>query len=233
MVAGVVEVWLDNPGGARHSGRRPAHGDSPLPVSLRRLLPCLLLSLGLPAQAAPACPAGQQSLCVGSCFCVPASAEIEALHRDLGRLAAQGLERWLQESRDALVARGADQPIPLHVRAQLEPYFDLRVLETARFAVGDATQFSAANTLLHNPDVQAVTLIDVVVFRSAAAAQDDVALWAHELKHVEQYLEWGVRGFAERYSRDHQAVEAPGYAMQRRVAADLRAAQAPLATTRE
>ncbi len=59
-----------------------------------------------------------------------------------------------------------------------------------------------------------MTLIDVIVFRHASDAQDNVALWAHELKHVEQYLDWGVAEFARRYTLDHRAVEQPAYALE-------------------
>lgn len=75
---------------------------------------------------------------------------------------------------------------------------------------------------MQNPDTEAVTLVDVIVFRSEEDAQTNVALWAHELWHVKQYQEWGVQGFANRYSEDFDAVEAPAYEMQLRVARDLR-----------
>lgn len=147
------------------------------------------------------------------------------IYDSVGRMAASGLEAWLLQARSTAAAAGV-QPIPLHIRARLEAYFDLQVLESVRYRVGDAAELDAANAMLHNPDVAAVTLVDIIVFRSAAAAEDDVALWAHELKHVEQYQQWGVAEFARRYTSDFQAVETPGYEMQRRVAADLKAAEA-------
>ncbi|WP_246533190.1 DUF4157 domain-containing protein [Pseudomonas lalucatii] len=162
-----------------------------------------------------------------SCFCAPGSREdMGALFEDMGQMAASGLGQWLRRSRNS--AATADiRPIPLHIRAHLEPYFDLQVLDSARYKVGDTTQFGAAHTLLQNPDVRAVTLIDIIVFREADDALDDVALWAHELHHVQQYLQWGVDGFATRYSRDYQAVEAPAYESQHRVAKDLPPRTAP------
>ncbi|MNF05204.1 hypothetical protein D3C80_2048820 [compost metagenome] len=75
--------------------------------------------------------------------------------------------------------------------------------------------------------MEAVTLVDIIVFRSEEAALNDVALWAHELVHVQQYQQWGVAEFARRYSRDYDTVEAPGYAMQRQVTAVLKADAAP------
>ena len=55
--------------------------------------------------------------------------------------------------------------------------------------------------------VPAMTLDDVIVFQDRRAALEDPKLWAHELKHVMQFAEWGVAGFATRYLRDYEAVE--------------------------
>jgi hypothetical protein len=67
-----------------------------------------------------------------------------------------------------------------------------------------------------------VTLVDIIVFRTAEAAETNVALWAHELKHVQQYQEWGVNGFAQRYTQDFNTVEAPAYQVQTEVGRVLR-----------
>ena len=81
---------------------------------------------------------------------------------------------------------------------------------------------SAANAVLHNPDVNAVTLIDTIIFRHANDAEDNVALWAHELKHVQQYQELGVEAFARRYTRNYDDLEAPAYEIEAQVAKALR-----------
>ena len=181
---------------------------------LRTVFACVLGSSIFSSQAQIACPSGQQPLCLGACVCVPVSAQhSETLYEQVQWLAAAGLETWIRQSRDRLALQES-QPVPLHIRSQLEPYFDLAVLETARYRVGDDSVLTAANTLLRNPDIVAVTLIDIIVFRNEADALDNVALWAHELKHVEQYLEWGVGEFARRYTRDYGSVEQPGYAME-------------------
>lgn len=191
----------------------------------RFCLAALLLSAAQSALGA-ACPTGQHQICVLTCFCAPGTREeMGEIYDNVGRMAAAGLETWLVQARNTAAA-GEVQPIPLHIRAQLEAYFDLRVLESVRYKIGDAAELDAANAMLQNPDVEAFTLVDIIVFRDAAAAEGDVALWAHELKHVEQYLEWGVAEFARRYTRDYQSVEGPGYEMQRRVTADLEAAAA-------
>ncbi|MEX6502499.1 DUF4157 domain-containing protein [Pseudomonas sp. 25A3E] len=187
---------------------------------LSPLILALLFAGG--AAAAGSCPPGQHQVCLLACFCAPDEAgDMGPLYDDLGRMAASGLAQWLVHSRNTLAA-GEVHAIPLNVRAQLEPYFDLQVLEGARYRVGDAEQLSAAGAMLHNPDVQAVTLVDVVVFRHEHDALDNVALWAHELTHVEQYQQWGVSEFARRYTRDYQSVEAPAYQKQGRVAKALR-----------
>jgi hypothetical protein len=205
----------------------PEEPDSPWEFSLsatysRWLLRLAVLLLGLgTALPALACPVGQHRVCVVACFCAPGSREeMGTIFDDLGKMAATSLEQWLVRSRNTAAA-GQTQPIPLHIRAHLEPYYDLQVLDSARYKVGDDVQLNAAHTMLQNPDVSAVTLIDIIVFRHEHDALDNVALWAHELKHVQQYLEWGVGEFARRYTRDHQAVEAPAYEIQRQVARAL------------
>lgn len=184
--------------------------------SLSLLALSTLLSAGVQAAG---CPSGQQQVCLLACFCAPRDAPgLDDLHR----LASTGLRDWIVQSRHRLLASGVE-PIPLHIRAELEPYFDFAVLDSVRFKVGDPVELNMAHTLMQNPDVSAVTLIDVIVFRDAAEARDDVALWAHELKHVEQYRQLGVDQFAARYARDYRALEAPAYQLQGQVRQALKA----------
>ncbi len=184
--------------------------------SLSLLALSAVLSAGVQAAG---CPTGQQQVCLLACFCAPQDAPgLDDLHR----LASTGLRDWIVQSRHRLLASGVE-PIPLHIRAELEPYFDFAVLDSVRFKVGDPVELNMAHTLMQNPDVSAVTLIDVIVFRDAAEARDDVALWAHELKHVEQYRQLGVDQFAARYARDYRALEAPAYQLQGQVRQALKA----------
>ncbi|MDT4811579.1 hypothetical protein FQZ97_445190 [compost metagenome] len=157
-----------------------------------------------------------------TCFCAPGNpGDMAPLLEGVNQMAASSLQQWIVESRNAMPDTLL-HPIPLHIRAQLEQYYDLQVLDTARFKVGVDQQANAANTLMQNPDVEAVTLVDVIVFRNEDDAQNNVALWAHELHHVKQYLEWGVADFARRYTRDYDEVEAPAYKIQGEVARALR-----------
>lgn len=175
----------------------------------RPLLLCLALGLAAPA---PAASPAQNPLQADDLF---------TLLDNVARMASSGLATWLTLSRDTAVAAGVE-PIPLDIRAQLEPWYDFQVLDAARYQVGNTQQLDAASAFLQNPDVAAVTLVDVIVFRNAEDARDNVALWAHELKHVQQYQEWGVEDFAVRYTRNYEAVEAPAYAIQAEVAKALR-----------
>ena len=191
-------------------------------LPLLRLAPALLLALltSTPAQAAPeSCPAGTHRLCLGTCICSPLSAEdIGPLYQELRELAATQLLEWLQQAHaSAEASRPAPQPIPLHMRARLQEHFDAQVLESVRYRLGDDQDFTAANAMLHNPDVRAVTLLDIIVFRHPEDAANNTALWAHELKHVEQYLQWGAEGFARHYSQDFNSVEKPAYELQFRI----------------
>ena len=181
----------------------------------------LLVTLGS-SSAALACPQGESKVCLISCFCVPGTPEqVGPLYDRLSQMAASGLQAWLEKSHRTAAA-GPLQIIPLHIRAQLEPYYSLQVLDSVRFKVGDDTELNAANTMLQNPDVNAVTMLDIIVFRHEEDAQNNVALWAHELKHVEQYQQWGAAEFALRYVRDYTQVEAPAYGIQSQVNRELR-----------
>lgn len=185
--------------------------------TLRRIALLLLLAAPLAAQAQ--CPTGQIQVCLGSsCLCVP---DPVRMREDGLNLAAARLEAWLLQSRQAALRAGTE-PIPLMIRAQLAPFYDDALLDEVRYRVGITDEMDAATVMLQNPDVQAVTLVDVVVFRSSDAAAEDAALWAHELWHVQQYREWGTDGFAQRYTRNFQSVEGPAYEMGERVRKALR-----------
>nr|WP_178112329.1 DUF4157 domain-containing protein [Pseudomonas sp. WS 5019] len=184
---------------------------------MRRI--ALLLLLGAPLAAQAQCPTGQVQVCLGaSCLCLPDPVRVR---EDGLNMAAARLEAWLLQSHQAALRAGTE-PIPLMIRAQLAPFYDDALLEEVRFRVGITDEMDAATVMLQNPDVQAVTLVDVVVFRNADAAAEDAALWAHELWHVQQYREWGTDGFAQRYTRNFQSVEGPAYEMGERVRKALR-----------
>ncbi|MNP02721.1 hypothetical protein D3C76_945820 [compost metagenome] len=184
---------------------------------IKPLVTLLVLCLAPEVQAqSNGCPAGEKQVCLDGCICLP-----DMVPEDIYQIATPALALWLTQAR-AEAASAGTQAIPPHIREQLLPWYDPGVLDAARYKISDNGQFSAATAMLQNPDVGAVTLIDVILFRDPQAAERDVALWAHELKHVQQYREWGVGGFAQRYTHDFDAVEAPAYAIQAEVRRSLR-----------
>ena len=189
-----------------------------MPPITTRLMTLLFLCLTLEVPAQPnACPAGEKQVCLDSCICLPDLEHLLGPVPDgLYQIAAPALALWLSQARTE-AANAGTQPVPPHIREQLLRWYDPAVLDAARYKVSDNEHFSAATAMLQNPDIGAVTLIDIIIFRDAQAAEQNTALWAHELKHVQQYQEWGVDGFAQRYTQDFNAVEAPAYAIQAEV----------------
>src|SRR5699024_9332514 len=103
--------------------------------------------------------------------------------------------------------------IPSGMREKLVRYFEPELLDRVRYRVGESAPGSLASFAFELRDKDAITLDDVIVFRTADKALDDV-LWAHELEHVRQYRRWGVGEFARRYLIDRHAVEWPAYKTQ-------------------
>ena len=110
------------------------------------------------------------------------------------------LQNWLIASRNSAKG-GGTSPIPPQIRQNLEGFYDDDILNRVSFKVGDSGVANLANLSIRYGDAAAVTLIDVVVFNNNSDAQNNVVLWAHELKHVQQFRDWGVRDFAIRYLR--------------------------------
>jgi len=108
-------------------------------------------------------------------------------------------------SRDAALEDGVAE-IPAPIRASLEGYVPDETLARVRWRAGGARDLLAQGAFMLK-DAQAVTLDYVIVFAREDEALNDPKLWAHELKHVMQYEEWGIDGFAARYVNDNVAVE--------------------------
>jgi hypothetical protein len=102
----------------------------------------------------------------------------------------------LQRSRDT--ARADSRPIPSDIREALEPFYSDKMLSKVRYSIGDTTPAGLAGFAIRNGNAAAVTLIDTIVFKDEVYTKN-LALWAHELHHVEQYRDWGLEGFASRY----------------------------------
>jgi hypothetical protein len=115
------------------------------------------------------------------------------------------LTEWIVQSRDSAVAEGVE-PIPGSVREMLAGYVPDEILDRVRWRVGGSA-FTLQQGAFMIDEAPAITLDYVVVFADRDGALHDPKLWAHEIKHVMQYAEWGVSGFATRYLRDYEAVE--------------------------
>lgn len=127
-------------------------------------------------------------------------------------IAATTLANALVASRDAAWAEGTD-PIPPHIRQALLTWYPADLLDSIEYRVGVAEDASVQSLSMRYSDATAVTAIDTIIFRDAWDAQNNVALWGHEVKHVEQFQRWGLMDFARRYVRDHATVEAEAYAI--------------------
>jgi hypothetical protein len=119
-------------------------------------------------------------------------------------------------SRDAALRSGAWR-VPADVANFLQRWYPSDLIASVRWT----THYSAIQNTLQAglfavTDRGAVTLINVIVFKDANQAQD-LSTWAHEFVHVQQYKQWGVFTFAQKWLNDTSEsgeVEAPAYARQ-------------------
>jgi hypothetical protein len=121
-------------------------------------------------------------------------------------------------SRDEALASGVE-PIPDDIRRKLAGFVAEGILNAARFRVQGGDELSLQFNAMHYGDTLAITLDHVIVFKESDNALHDVSMWVHELTHVEQYQRWGIRGFAVRYLRDADGVEAEAYEAEKKYAA--------------
>ena len=118
---------------------------------------------------------------------------------------SQTLAAALQRSRDTV--RPDSKPIPEEVKRELIPFYPAELLENVRYTIGDTSQAGLAGFAIRNGRAAAVTLIDTVVFKDESYLTS-LALWAHEIHHVQQYTDWGLSTFAARYAFGWSEVEA-------------------------
>ncbi|ADV13006.1 eCIS core domain-containing protein [Mesorhizobium ciceri] len=124
-------------------------------------------------------------------------------------LTGPALEHAIRASHNSAIK--GSMPIPPEIQKQLKGYSTKDSMKVVRYKIKDKGFVNLARLLEQGGFADAVTLIDVVVFRGPGEAADP-SIWAHELKHVEQYQAWGVRRFAIRYARNSGSVEKPAYA---------------------
>jgi hypothetical protein len=114
----------------------------------------------------------------------------------------------LQRSRDTHYP--SSKPVPTAIKSALRQSFPNSVLERARYTIGTVQptlQNFVNKTQKGKHANHAIVADDVIVF-SSDPGLNDLDFWAHEIRHVAQYQEWSVLGFAKRYLEDHKAVEA-------------------------
>lgn len=163
------------------------------------------------------CGAGWSKNFLGICFPNCGGDLCNALSKYVNEAKAQTLGNnlaiWMIASRNSAI--GSAQPIPADVRAKLTGKVPENILNRARYKIDDNGFFNLGGlTVRYGDNIPgnepgAITLDDLIIFSPNAVRTD--SLWAHELYHVKQYAEWGVRDFAIRYARDFDAVEKPAY----------------------
>ena len=86
-------------------------------------------------------------------------------------------------------------------------FYPASLLDNVRYRVGQGHELSVQANSIRFGDAVAVALIDTIVFADQWDAQNNVVLWAHELRHIDQYRRWGLTDFGKRYVRSYRRVE--------------------------
>lgn len=120
------------------------------------------------------------------------------------------LQKLIMRSRADAVRAGV-QPLPPEVQRQLAGFIPDNILKLAQYRVESGDNITLQSGVIQYGDARAITLVDVVVLKNQFDVLNNPTLWAHELTHVEQYQQWGVQGFAQRYLQDYEAVEKVAY----------------------
>jgi hypothetical protein len=112
----------------------------------------------------------------------------------------------IDSARQQAIADGV-RPVPTPIYRALLGYFPSTLLRRCRFAVGNTRGLTLPALAFSYGGATAITLGDVILFKSERLADTDLKVWAHELTHVMQFERWGVDGFADQYVRDSATVE--------------------------
>jgi hypothetical protein len=176
----------------------------------------LLASPGVPAfaQIIDAAISSPRTACAQQCSPPlgegpPASSgDLRLVGQTLDDAAGFALEQLIIALHDSAIV-GAT-PIPDRVRQRLSGYASENSMNRVRYKIDDSGLLNLTQ-VLESGGISAVTLIDVVIFRGPSEANDP-SIWAHELTHVDQYIAWGLHGFAIQYARDPSSIEKPAYA---------------------
>lgn len=140
---------------------------------------------------------------IGKPLDTPGRLTREALVETLGPALAEAIRHSRNNARSAGV-----RPIPAHIKAQIAGFYPDSLLNGVAYRVGQGHELTVQANSIRFGDAAAVALIDTIVFASPWDAQNNVVLWVHELKHIDQYRRWGLTDFGKRYVRSHRRVEA-------------------------
>lgn len=148
-------------------------------------------------------------------FAIKNPNQVIGMLQDPGRVIYTPVAAAMISGRNAVVANGG-QPIPDRIKFFLLRWHTPELLNSVRWTSnwGPLNNTFQGAQMYFNARTNAITLINAVVFRDEASANDP-ALWAHEMVHVEQYRNWGVTDFARTWvgnSSEGGPVEAPAYA---------------------
>ena len=139
---------------------------------------------------------------IGSPLDVPGRITREAAVETLGPVLAEAIRHSRDDARRAGV-----QPIPRQIRQELIGFYSASFLDSVRFRVGQGHELSVQANSIRFGDAAAVALIDTIIFANSWDARNNLVLWAHELRHIDQYRRWGLTDFGKRYVRSHRRVE--------------------------
>lgn len=131
---------------------------------------------------------------------------------------APALQELIAQSRDDALRAGV-QPIPFEIRQNLSGFISDHVLNVARYRVQGGGDLTLQVNAIRYGEAAAITLDYVIVFAEHRNALYNPTLWAHELAHVDQFQQWGIRDFSIRYLRDYNSVEQAAYEAETRYAA--------------
>lgn len=128
------------------------------------------------------------------------------LYQPFWKTGNKAIAKALAYLRDLALTKA--HPLPKEIKQKLGPYFAPDLLDKARYATDWNTSIGAVLRQLLDTDryAMAVTLDYVIVFGDRQSLEN-LWLWIHELKHVEQYDRWGVETFTGNYLLDHLKVE--------------------------
>ncbi|EUB95885.1 protein of unknown function DUF4157 [Rhizobium sp. CF080] len=134
----------------------------------------------------------------------------KTVNETLVQASAPALQEAIARSRDDALRQGV-QPLPPNIRQNLVGFIPDHILNIARYRVRGGGDLSLQVNAIRYGEAAAITLDYVIVFKEQNDALYNPVLWAHELTHIIQYQNWGLRDFSIRYVRSSGSVEKEAY----------------------